>query len=320
MKFLFAFYLIILCVPAFTQPVLDSSILISPGDSVRYARVNNLWYPNEQMTGENYLWNFTGLEKVLFQPEVFWSASTPDSVMTGWNTPVPNYVQSFEYQPDFGLVSDSSFVEIHTNFISDTFVLKVMNFPLTYGWVYSDTLQCDSGRRIFITCKADGYGELRLPVGIYPDVVRLNVEMYCESPFGGSFLTRHFYYKQGIPGPLLFHVAAGSGTGAVLGMYYRDELKSTVNPVPPETRGGWRVHFDENKRNIYLILDSGSPSEYRYQCLNVHGHLLLQGKLRHNGNGELTFDLGNMGPPPGVYFLKVSSPEDERMMKFLIRD
>lgn len=160
------------------QPTIDIAIVPTIGTATSFYKAGDHKLFTPGVAGTNVSWNFTNLDTTLGSHNT--AAKLPS------NTPFAvNFPSSCNYAVEFDDIFGSEY--LYTKLDNSNWESygtmnaiysnpeKLMSFPFQYNSFFKDTFNdADGDFRGFKNVKADAYGTLTLPTGVFNNVLRVN--------------------------------------------------------------------------------------------------------------------------------------------------
>jgi hypothetical protein len=219
-----------------------------------------------------------------------------------------------------------------TNYIHFTDPRRMTAYPFTYGSTYKDTsgiVFSVMGFNIFydtyITAVADAWGTLKLPTGVFTNVLRVKTTTiqrdsanFMGTPQVNKSETKSYsWFAAGIHTPLatLDYDTSGSGT------WYLSDAKYYKATPPPPTTGigdmatGSGINVYPNPANGAVNIQFGENRERTtVSVLDIAGREVMNTVCEHTNH--VTLPLAEI--PSGTYLLRITAdgkaPETAKLM------
>lgn len=195
-KITLLFISIAVALSVFSQPVLNSYINVSIGDTYRYDGYSEVSNIEPGPGGANLTWDFSGITG-----EIFYEGAAAVCVAPS-NTPFADSaaiadanictspvdgIGPYQYYDNDNssqnLIAMGFMAESGNSFSTYTDIFTALEFPFTYNDSFDDTWELISfnfngfyhNRRdsSFMTVEADAYGTITTPLGVFPNALRI---------------------------------------------------------------------------------------------------------------------------------------------------
>ncbi len=331
------FALILVCtvfVLAKAQTVINSAVIPPIGASTVFIKSNSYKQFSPGATGANVNWDFSSIDTSAGY--YVQKAAKADTTLFYVNfPPIVNY--AIEYtdifgQPDFVYHKlDSALFEsygtlnqIYTN------PQKLMSFPFAYNNQFSDVFSTSDSTFFGNTnVIADGFGTLKLPTGIFPNVLRVKtIDRYREitdrdafgKPIDSLMYEGDYYrwYSPGYVGPLLeysklvtyYNVGATRVNVDTTAHLYLSNYHNTVNAVE-EINNVSLSYFPNPVSSVLTIV-----TQSELQLVEVYD---LSGRLCNSmpiSGNKTSVSFENLAP--GMYQCRLINAENQvRIFKIM---
>jgi hypothetical protein len=325
--------MLVLCIPAFAQIVIDQSDMPNEGDTLRVS-ITNVIPIDYTQAGQDMTWDFSGLNKTGQQINSFVSMSgTP---LLYWITFIPGIVSNIASPginlPAFPGIPFSNYFTFYkksASLFSDAgFAFQLSGIPIMLKYDSADTyydLPCTYGNTwnshsyasfsipgmaflsssITRTSQVDGWGSLTTPFGTF-QTIRIKSEVIEHdsifldtSGFGFPYTRNIMEYKwlgkgQGIP---LLQIREEGLTKTAT---YRDVISHTG--IDEITKESFQV-FPNPSSGICTIYLERNQFPRHVQVINAQGHIVMEEEINASGVNAVLLNLS--GLKAGLYIIRL---------------
>ena len=306
------------------QPTITKAELFDIGEKITIQKCDSTGI-DEGSSGANQEWDFSGLESTgsattadIFSPEVL-----------NLNTQYPNADRVEKWSDGkYVITSNTTNSSRLEAFIDSVNGISIQYFnpmlfakrPITYGDYYSENFTTSysfSGYDFkgvgIVEIEADGYGELKLPNGIYDNVLRIKmhqVEFDTLIQFGSVTQFETITY-------LWFDV---HHSAALLKINYTitDTESKSVSYLVNQMVGTNDLEqslelemFPNPNTGIFFIQ---TTSDIDYKIFNVNGNVILSGAILKKSQEISLSDY-----PSGIYYVRIKDKQNNTQTKRIIK-
>jgi hypothetical protein len=207
--------------------------------------------------------------------------------------------------------------------------MKMMQFPMTYNQVYTDSFAGTyfSSAQVMgnshwvgaLSSVIDGYGTLVLPKGTYYNVLRQKIVFQIMSVTGSDTVIRdNVHYKWITPGVhhYLLDVQNLTITGTTQSFVYYSNEKP--NQLSLKNNNGLNQHIEvfPNPSTSHITIQATEAELISVQICNLLGQVIL-GKQVSVFKDKMDIDVMNLNA--GCYFLKINTNQGQITKQVIIR-
>jgi hypothetical protein len=326
--------LMIISAPVFAQPTLTAtSCNPVPGESF-YGHYCETAGVDKGASGTSVTWDLSGLVTLSMDTTSFiaCSSSTTCDTFPGSNLVSPQSGDYAYYVADANKFGFNGYSQSGANeYFSDP-QASIM-YPMTYGDVKVDTfVSAQPGFQYYShgidSFFADAYGTLKLPSGVYNNVLRVHVLIY-ETDSAATTTTQvdkyksevYFWYKAGFHYPLAMMSYDTSGTGTnvpvILDAVYYPFSTAGVSLVENQA-ANVQVYPNPATDLVHLNVSLANGGQVSIGLTDMLGKTAGKTIDKYVGSGtsEMTYDVSVL--PAGTYLLKVTTPAGTDVQKIQV--
>lgn len=321
-----------------------------PGTTMNITRIN-AGAISQGASGAAITWNFAALATENVKTGTFvlpnatsYSASFPNSNIAIAYTPGIEY-GSYTANYEFFNISNASFTK--NGFVNNastpiavnyTDPKTLMPFPFTFGNTNTDNFAAayisgtfnvtESGN---FTITADGYGTLILPYGTINNVLRVRiVETLTQTitgfePFEYQIETYAWYHpKLAYPFfSITSEIVNGSPQPSIIARYiqipgFDDSLPDIVGIPTAPMFEGMTLYPNPTQGNAQLSLTLLQSAQTQITLYSMNGQMVQQPVSDFLQSGNYHFDLEVSTLPKGVYFVNITTNEQQQTAKLMV--
>jgi len=321
MKKIITAALLTVCISAFAQPTITSSVLPVKGDTIFLALDTILQPPGNG--GANITWDFSNLPQHFLSSRIYIDPATtpyfsefPSATLARTDA----YGSVYTYWKNVGNTSTYfGFVEplVPNDQNYDSIPLTYYSFPINYNdsvvrSFYSTTNPGNlksAGKYYF---KADGWGTLKLPHRTISNVLRSKSLMYIgDSTINSYSLTKEVTWYSPNQKDILLVINSVVVNGALTRKYifFDNHYNTGISSVETSNY----IHVYPNPSNGIFKMDiENSNTKCTIDCFDFTGRLVLNKEIETHA----TIDLSGFGK--GIYILKIKNASFETVKKVVV--
>lgn len=338
-----------------SQIVIDDNDMPDVGDTIRLSQAFTAGGIDYTLTGNNYTWDFSGLNIITQRVDTFVSVlSTPLIYQIVFLYPFVSTIAS--PQQDFDLIpnlqvndvyrfykeSSSSFADVGFGAYINEIPIPIKydepdvlyKFPVTVGAVDSSSSGFSfdiPGLGFFLNSKkrintVDGWGTLTTPYGTF-ETIRIKSDIiqydsiYIDSIGVGipvnRTITEYKWLGNNFGIPLLYI----SKEGLALTVNYIDSVRSNFIEVPEyyELKNSFNIYPNPASTELTIIYELSEPSSVELTIFSSSGKKLLNlaNSSQNAGTHRKKLNIEDLGLPSGVYLVNLNINNNNIVKRFV---